>query len=167
MCSLKVKQTYKNIFSFGEKEMKIKKIAVVLSVLFLASQFVFGDAKLNKEIAQLELELVKIDTRAGIYEDMSEEDLEKARKKTKKELDKKREKAKKEAAKNWDKTKQDLKESGKEIEEATRDARKDIGEAAKEVGNGFKDLGKGIGKAFKDIFSDSEDDDDDDSDNRI
>lgn len=119
-----------------------KKIAIVMSALMLAQPVIFADAALNKEIAALELELVKINTKTGDYANMTEAQLNKAKEKTKKTLEKKKAKAKKEASKNVAEVKKDAKKTGK-----------DIKEAGKEVGNDLKNVGKDIGKTFKDIFN--------------
>lgn len=112
-----------------------KKIAIVMSAFMLAQPVIFADAALNKEIAALELELVKINTKIGDYANMTEAQLNKAKEKTKKTLEKKKAKAKKEASKNVAEVKKDAKKTGKE------------------VGNDLKDVGKDIGKTFKDIFN--------------
>lgn len=119
-----------------------KKIAVVMSAFMLVQPVIFADAALNKEIAALEMELVKINTKTGDYADMSEAQLAKAKEKTKKTLKKKKAKAKKEAEKDINNVKKDVKKTGK-----------DLKDAGKEVGNDLKDVGKDIGNTFKNMFN--------------
>ena len=77
-----------------------KKAAFVLGAFLLSTPMIFADAKLNKEIASLELELAKMNTKSGKYADMSETELTKLKEKTKKTLSQKRAEAKKELEKD-------------------------------------------------------------------
>ena len=108
-----------------------KKAALILSAFVLTSPLVFADANLTKEIAALELELVKMNTKVGEYADYSEAKLEKAKEKTKKTLEKKKAKAK------------------KELDKTTKQAKKDF----KKAGKSIKDAGKDVGDAFSNIFN--------------
>jgi len=119
-----------------------KKAALILSAFVLTSPLVFADANLSKEIAALELELVKMNTKVGEYADYSEAKLEKAKEKTKKTLEKKKAKAKKEL----DKT---TKQAKKELDKTTKQAKKDF----KKAGKSIKDAGKDVGDAFSNIFN--------------
>lgn len=109
-----------------------KKIAMVLSALMMIQPVAFAESSLASEIASLEVELAKINTKAGEYKDMPEKKLEAKKAKVKKELEKKKAKAKKEMSKDKENIKKD----------------------AKKIGNDVKDAGKDIGNTFKDIFSD-------------
>lgn len=115
-----------------------KKIAIALSIFMCLQPVMFAASDIYGEIAALEMELVKINTKAGEYADMSEKELEAKKQKTKKELEKKKAKAKKEFSKDKDTIKKGAKDVGKEL---------------KGVGEGFKEAGKDIGHTFKDIFS--------------
>lgn len=106
-----------------------KKAALLLSAFLVAAPVAFADGKLNKEIAQLEMELVKMETKAGEYKDCSEIKLAREKDKTRIKLDKKQ--AKKEAEKAAKKAKKGLKKAGEEIKEA----------------------GKTVGEAFGDFFN--------------
>lgn len=108
-----------------------KKIALILSAFMMLQPVMFAKSSLASEITELELELAKINTKAGEYKDMSEKQLEAKKAKVKKELEKKKAKAKKEI----------------------NNHSKDIKEDAKDIGNSFKEAGKDIGHTFRDIFS--------------
>ena len=106
-----------------------KKAALIFSAFILTQPVIFADAKLNKEIAALELELVQMNTKTGEYSDMSDAKLAKKKEKTKKTLEKKKAKAKKEAEKELKAVKKDVKKAGK-----------DLKKAGKDIGNSVKDL---------------------------
>lgn len=108
-----------------------KKIAIAMSAFILAQPVIFADAKLNKEIAALELELVQMNTKTGEYANMSDAQIAKKKAKTKKTLDKKKAKAKKEAEKDVNAVKKDVKKAGKDIKKAG----KDIGNSVKDIFN--------------------------------
>lgn len=108
-----------------------KKAALLLSAFLVAAPVAFANGKLNKEIAQLEMELVKMETKAGEYKDCSEIKLAREKDKTRIKLDKKKKQAKKEAEKAAKKAKKGLKKAGEEIKEA----------------------GKTVGEAFGDFFN--------------
>ncbi|MBQ1710001.1 MAG: hypothetical protein II032_02685 [Treponema sp.] len=107
-----------------------KKAAFVLGAFLLSTPMIFADSKLNKEIASLELELTKMNTKIGEYADMSEAKLTKLKEKTKKTLNKKKAAAK------------------KELEKDTKKAKKNL----KEAGNSIKDAGKEVGKTVSNFF---------------
>ena len=93
---------------------------LVLCAFLMLQPLMYADAKLNKEIASLEIELVKMKTKTGDYAGMSDKALEKRISKTQKTLDKKKTKAKKEAQKNVEKIKKDLKKTGKDIGDSVK-----------------------------------------------
>lgn len=99
-----------------------RKIAMAFSFFLMIQPVMYADS-LAAEITNLELELVKMETKVGEYADMPEAKLEAKKAKTKKELKKKKDKAKKQ-----------IKKDGKKI------------------GNDAKKAGKDIGNAFKNIF---------------
>ena len=106
-----------------------KKVALVLSAFILTSPLAFADtASLTKEIAALELELVKLNTKTGEYADWSDKKIEKQKEKTKKTIEKKKAKLKKEAAKDGKNAKKELKKAGESI----KDAGKSVGNAVSE-----------------------------------
>lgn len=107
-----------------------KKIALFFGSFILMQPVIFAQSSVLKEIAALELELVKLNTKTGEYADWSDAKIEAKIKKTKKTLEKKRAIAKKEAAKD------------------TKNAKKSL----KNVGNDVKDAGKEIGNAVKGFF---------------
>jgi len=108
-----------------------KKIAIAMSAFMLVQPVILADAKLNKEIAALELELVKMNTKTGEYSGMSDAQIAEKKAKTKKTLDKKKAKAKKEADKVVKAVKKDVKKAGKDIQKAG----KDIGNSVKDIFN--------------------------------
>ncbi len=107
-----------------------KKIAIALGAIMLLQPVMYADAKLNKEIVALELEITKMKTRMGEYASMSDEQVEKKLAKAQKELEKKKAKAK------------------KELDEDTKEFREDL----KQTGKDLKKTGKSAGKAVKSIF---------------
>lgn len=125
-----------------------KRIVLALSIFLCLQPCIYADSKLNQEIAELEVEIGKMNLKAGEYADMTEKQLEKKKSKAKKDLEKKKEKAKKEAAKDLEKAKKSIKNAGEDI----KNAGKDIKDAGKDIGNDVKEAGKGIGNAFKGLF---------------
>ena len=112
------------------KNMKLnKKIALLFSAFVITQPVVFAESNVLKEIAVLELELVKLNTKTGEYSDWSDAKIDAKIKKTKKELEKKRAQAKKEAEQDIKKAKKSLKNAGNDVQNA-----------GKEVGNAVKNF---------------------------
>lgn len=109
--------------------MKLNKKILFISAIFVIIQpVIFAKANLVKEIAALELELLKLNTKTGEYSQWSEEKIQAKIKKTKKTLEKKQEKLKKETAKDAEKANESLKKAGNNLKEAG----KEFGNAVKE-----------------------------------
>ena len=104
-----------------------KKIALFFASFILMQPVIFAQSSVLKEIAALELELVKLNTKTGEYSDWSDAKIDAKIKKTKKELEKKRAQAKKEAEKDGKKAKKSLNKAGKEA----KNAGKELGNAVK------------------------------------
>ena len=112
------------------KNMKLnKKIALLFSAFMLIQPVIIAKSNVLQEIAVLELELVKLNTKTGEYSDWSDAKIDAKLKKTKKELEKKRAQAKKEAEQDIKKAKKSLKNAGN-----------DVKNAGKEVGNAVKNF---------------------------
>ena len=65
-----------------------KKIALLFSAFVIIQPVVFAESNVLKEIAVLELELVKLNTKTGEYSDWSDAKIDAKIKKTKKEMEK-------------------------------------------------------------------------------
>ena len=104
-----------------------KKIALLFSAFMLIQPVIIAKSNVLQEIAVLELELVKLNTKTGDYSDWSDAKIDAKIKKTKKELEKKRARAKKEAEKDGKKAKKSLNKAGKEA----KNAGKELGNAVK------------------------------------
>ena len=113
----------------GENMKLNKKIALVFSAFVLTQPVIFAKDNILQEIAVLELELVKLNTKTGEYSDWSDAKIDAKIKKTKKELEKKRAQAKKEAEQDIKKAKKSLKNAGNDVQNA-----------GKEVGNAIKNF---------------------------
>ena len=110
-----------------------KKIALVFSAFVLTQPVIFAKGNVLQEIAVLELEVVKLNTKTGEYSDWSDAKIDAKNKKTKKELEKKRAQAKKEAKKEAEK-------DGKKAKKSLKKAGNDVKNAGKEVGNAVKNF---------------------------
>lgn len=104
-----------------------KKIALLFSAFVIIQPVILAKSNVLQEIAVLELELVKLNTKTGEYSDWSDAKIEEKIKKTKKELKKKRAQAKKEAEKDGKKAKKSLNKAGKEA----KNTGKELGNAVK------------------------------------